>query len=105
MSLPHSAVEAELHATSKASAMLRSDIRRRRLGLRFPLVPLEFFDSVHQRLINIVVRRGRCARFRFFQNFPSTSTACADHIAEFAFAVRMFVYFPRYQLLFRVAIT
>src|SRR5205814_6007164 len=54
MSLPHSAVKAELHATSKASAILRSDIQRRHLGLRFPLIPLEFFDSVYQRLVNFV---------------------------------------------------
>src|SRR5439155_2952676 len=80
VSLPHSAVEAELHATTKASAMLHSDIRRWRLGLCFPLDPLEFLNSVHQRLINTVVRRVRW--FRFFPNSPSTSAACADHIAN-----------------------
>ena len=85
--LLHSAIESELHATSKALAMLRSDIQRWRLRLHFPLVPLEFFDSVHQRFVNIVVRR-----VQWFQFFANSSAARADHITNSLLLLGCFIW-------------
>ena len=59
MSLLYNSVEVELHAMSKLATALHSDVRRWCLGLDVPLELLEFFDSIHQRLVNFVVPRVR----------------------------------------------